>query len=78
MVDFASSDMVTLEIQCTMCHRTFILLVKRADLERYKRGESHIQHIFPYLKPAERELLISKTCGECFDKLFPEEETEDH
>jgi len=74
MVIFANDDMVTLEIMCCECHKVFSLRVKKADYERYKNGESHIQYIFPYLKPAERELLISRTCGTCWNKLFPEEE----
>ena len=33
----------------------------------------------PYLNAGEREILISKTCDECFDKMFPyqEENTEE-
>ena len=78
MVAFADDNIVNIEVRCTVCNRIFTVKVKYEDYQKFIRGVSHIQHIFPYLKPAERELLISKTCGECFDKLFPEEETEDH
>jgi hypothetical protein len=33
-----------------------------------------VQSIFKDLGADERELLISGTCGECWDKLFPKED----
>ena len=34
-------------------------------------GSGFIQDVLWYLTAGERELLISKTCSNCFDKLFP-------
>lgn len=45
--------------------------------EQYKdftEGTSHIQEIFPYLFPAERERFLTGICGRCWDKMFKEEE----
>jgi hypothetical protein len=51
------------------------VLVKKTDLQAWKNGE-YIQNAMPYLNVDERELLISGTCGPCFDNMFPEEDEE--
>ena len=38
------------------------------DARQWQDGEL-IQQALPYLTPAERELLISRTCGECFEAM---------
>lgn len=43
------------------------------DLRRWKSGVL-VQKAFPYLKPAERELLISGFCDSCFESMFGDEE----
>jgi hypothetical protein len=58
-----------LEIQCQTCKEIKILEVEPEAFEKYKRGESHVQKLFPNLSIEERELLISRTCGPCFDNL---------
>jgi hypothetical protein len=63
-------DMV-LEAKCRMCAGKFILFVKGKDYLKWKYGEGFIQDLMPYLSASERELLISETCGDCFDNLFP-------
>ena len=45
-------------------------LVKTADMQAWEDGK-FIQDAMPYLTAGERELLISATCGDCFDKFFP-------
>ena len=67
---------VGLEVTCRMCHRDFELEVKAEDVVKYING-TLIQKAFPYLSAGERELLISHTCEECFNKLFPDEEDEE-
>jgi hypothetical protein len=57
------------------------MLVNSKDLSDWKSEKKYIQDAMPYLSAGEREILISKTCGECFDKMFPpnleEENTEE-
>lgn len=68
-------DPVDITITCKMCNREFTVRVERADYETYfVRNEGLIQHVFPYLTEDQRELLIGNICGECFDKLFKDEE----
>jgi hypothetical protein len=58
--------------KCLFCGKVFSLFVDPDDLDRWRDGEL-IQNTMPYLTADERELLISKTCGPCFDKTFSEE-----
>ena len=62
----------TLQAQCIRCKDTHVLMVSNHDFRRWEGGEP-IQDAMPYLSAGERELLISGTCGACFDKLFPPE-----
>lgn len=58
-------------IQCRMCMNKFVIIYNREDMVDWLSGQGFIQDIMPYLSAAERELLISATCGNCFDSLFP-------
>lgn len=67
-----------LKVQCRMCRKTHSLMVGIEDYFMFEMpNRPHIQDIFPYLTPAERELLISGTCGECWEKMFSHLEDED-
>lgn len=62
------------KVKCDMCKIDHVIKVNPEDYKEWKDGGRHIQHVMPYLTPSERELLISKTCGECFEVLFGKEE----
>ena len=60
-----------IRVTCIHCKREFVLKVRVEDYLLFDMpNRPHIQDIFPYLTPAERELLISHTCQECWDKMF--------
>jgi hypothetical protein len=59
--------------KCGMCKVDIVVVYDDVDYRRWKESEL-IQNAFPYLTADERELLMSATCGGCFDKLFAEEE----
>lgn len=68
---------VQLRVQCTWCNKTVILKVAEEDYIEYTRpNRRNIREIFPYLSNAERELLISHTCEECWNNMFGDEEDE--
>lgn len=67
------SDKVSLVAQCLVCKKTKHLMVYIEDYGRWQRGDL-IQEAFPYLSVDDREILISSTCGPCFDSMFSEEE----
>jgi hypothetical protein len=58
-----------MNVQCTMCKKTYDLAVSDDMLKAWKRG-GYIQDVMPKLTAGERELLISGTCNTCFDNLF--------
>ena len=62
----------TVEVTCRVCRRTAAFAVASVDLKSWREGVL-IQNAMPYLSADQRELLISRTCGECFDKLFEEQ-----
>ena len=64
---------VTVPHFCPECGQVHLTTVEAEDLERWANNDGHIQDIFPYLTPAQRELFLSGICGDCFDKLFPED-----
>lgn len=60
--------------KCTICGKKVCMKINPVDLAAWKRG-TLIQDAMPYLSDGEREILISKTCGECWDAMFGEEAT---
>lgn len=63
-------DPVNIKVTCHICGKSYLITVERSDYELYASGKGHIQDIFPYLSPSDRELLISQTCRECWDEMF--------
>lgn len=62
-------------VRCAMCKKEYDIPITDGQLRRWRDG-AFIQDAAPELRPDQRELLISQTCGECFDKLFPPEDEE--
>ncbi len=62
---------VPLDIPCRMCKTVHRIEVPIEDLRKWDGGLL-IQKAFPYLSVETRELMISGTCSDCFDKLFKE------
>jgi hypothetical protein len=58
-------------VQCDSCMADHVMFVHRQDMLDWMAGTGYIQDLMPYLSASDRELLISKTCGKCFDKMFP-------
>lgn len=66
----SSSARYPMTVECKHCKQVFTLYIDTQDLETWLIGNGFIQDIMPYLTNAERELLISNSCGVCFDKIF--------
>ena len=56
---------------CLRCGETTTIKANVSDVVAWQNGEL-IQDVLSYLSEEERELLISKTCGKCFDEMFPD------
>ena len=65
---------------CNHCGSHHILVVNEEDFCDWLCGDATVQDAFPYLSGNERELLLSHTCGKCWDKMMEtlfEDEEED-
>ena len=66
---FVTEPMQEIVATCVRCGDGTLINAVVSDLIKWKNGEL-IQNVMPYLNEDERELLISGTCGKCFDKIF--------
>jgi len=66
-----------LEPVCRQCGTVVQITVLGPDYEKWEEGEL-IQNAMPYLSPGEREILISGTCGPCFEQMFGEGEDDEY
>lgn len=60
-------------VVCQTCFVRYEFLVDPEGFARWQQGV-HIQNALPDNTPAERELILTKTCEPCFDKMFPEDD----
>jgi len=58
-----------MNIKCKYCNIDHDLDITEWQVARHKNGEL-AQNVYPNLNREERELLISGTCGNCWDKMF--------
>lgn len=69
----------TIEVKtktCCVCDKFDVLTLNRSAVESWQSGE-YVQVAFPDMSADDRELLISGTHSECWDKLFPREEDDE-
>ena len=59
-------------VRCSLCSQEYNIIADRNDIEAWLSGDRYMQDCLSYLSAAEKELLISNTCGSCWDKLYPE------
>lgn len=57
-------------VDCRICNEAFTIEADEKDICHWQDG-ALIQDVLGYLSCDQRELLISGTCGACFDKMFP-------
>ena len=72
----ANNDtMVTITKVCPICNHEHSVNVYKKDWELYNSpNRPHIQRIFPYLLPEDREILMTGIDNECFQNMFGGEE----
>ena len=68
-----SFGFMNIDIICWNCNTEHLIFVDREAYENWQNGEL-IQDALFMLSADEREMLMSGTCGECFDKLFPDQD----
>lgn len=74
--DAGDGEHTICKVQCYCCKQDKFVVVETKGLKRWLEGLDHIQHALPMSLPAERELLLSQTCEECFDRMFKNDDDE--
>jgi hypothetical protein len=54
---------------CKRCEQPHYILAHPVDVDKWLEGAS-VQDALPYLKPDDREMLISNICPMCWVELF--------
>lgn len=57
-------------VECRDCKKVYAITSTVEQLKEYQAGHKKVQDIYPELSPGDRELLISKTCNDCWNKMF--------
>ena len=65
-----NENKITLKVRCKCCGQETPVYVDLEDLGAWQRGEKLVQDAFPYLSSSKRELLMTRICPDCWDKMF--------
>ena len=65
-----NENKIILKVRCKYCGQETPVSVDLEDLGAWKRGEKLVQNAFPYLPASKRELLMTRICPDCWDKMF--------
>lgn len=57
---------------CRVCKKQENIPITADQYRRWQDG-GYIQNVCPELTPNQRELMLSRICGTCFDKMFKED-----
>jgi len=61
-------------LPCILCKKTSIIELDEDKYEKYMEGESKIETIWPDKTADEREMIMTGTHPECWEKIFEGEE----
>ena len=68
---------VGVEVFCPFCGKPSTVTVKKSDWIAFNKPDGPLVHLaFPYLTVDDKELLISGTCTECWDKYMKSDDDE--
>lgn len=65
-----NENKITIKVRCKCCGQETPVYVDLEDLGAWQRGEKLVQDAFPYLSASKRELLMTRICPDCWDKMF--------
>jgi len=63
-------------IKCQCCNNIKCITMTTDSIISYENG-ALVQDAFDYLSADDRELIISRTCSDCWNKLFGEDSQEE-
>lgn len=59
-------------VPCACCNYDYTFIVMPDQFDAWQRGE-FVQSAFPNMPSEWREMLISATCPDCFNRMFRDE-----
>ena len=68
---------ILVPVVCNCGHALYTVTCNKERYDRWQNGEGNIQDLLPELDAGQREILISGTCGTCFDAIFPSDDSGD-
>lgn len=63
-------EMVKVQLSCAHCDHQEVVEVTDHQFTLINNRRGLIQNIAPELTPDQRELIISQTCGKCWEAMF--------
>lgn len=70
--EWDGKPMYMLTLYCRECGREVSFPITPEEREGLTKPNRVIQNILPHHTAAQREMIISRTCGDCWDKMFKE------
>lgn len=71
IVNFSASKVIFKK--CEFCSEEYFILLNNTDFADWTNGK-YAQDVWPHLNAGEREMIISGTHPECWDKMFKDAE----
>lgn len=68
-----SMRMIDVEVRCPICGKSYIITVPYEGFRNWQDG-GRIQRCLPTLSNEDRESLMTGICGDCWDKLYGEDD----
>ena len=67
----SNNQTMDLAVECRICNQVYIIEgINPEHYAAWHNGLAFIQDVMSYLSPADRELLISRTCDVCWTEMF--------
>ena len=70
IVETGGSEDFGVPVQCRICGEKYMFIMDKEKFYKLTQTHELIQNIFPDLDRGWRELLISGTCPDCWDRIF--------
>ena len=60
-------------IECPCCGIHSEVCFNQEDYQRWKNKEGYMKHLMPYLSRADREVMSSGVCNECWEAVWADD-----
>jgi hypothetical protein len=57
-------------VTCKHCEIEYDVSIKQEDYDEWRDMNGYLHTLTEYLSAGDRELLISQTCDDCWNKLY--------